>query len=90
MSKDQQLKLLILVEGGNEDIGRKATEKKICVEEGGIFHLSNGETSKVEEDLYISSKFYYKPIIECCDGIGLSSSYILGSQLQPQVYVSKQ
>lgn len=52
MTKDQQLRLLILVEGDNEDIGRKATVNKIYPEEGRIFHLSNGETPKVEEYLY--------------------------------------
>ncbi|KAK4258234.1 hypothetical protein QN277_007706 [Acacia crassicarpa] len=47
---------------------------------------STGETSNVDDDLWLSSKSYYNPIIECCGGTELASSYILGSQLQPQAF----
>ncbi|CAL5214128.1 unnamed protein product [Lathyrus oleraceus] len=47
---------------------------------------STGETSNVDDDLWLSSKSYYKPIIECCGGTELSSSYIMGSRLQPQAF----
>ncbi|KAF7807202.1 putative acyl-activating enzyme 18, peroxisomal [Senna tora] len=47
---------------------------------------STGETSNVDDDLWLSSKAYYNPIIECCGGTELASSYILGSQLQPQAF----
>ncbi|XP_027191678.1 probable CoA ligase CCL12 isoform X2 [Cicer arietinum] len=47
---------------------------------------STGETSNVDDDLWLSSKSYYKPIIECCGGTELGSSYIIGSLLQPQAF----
>ncbi|KAI3905545.1 hypothetical protein MKX01_036454 [Papaver californicum] len=47
---------------------------------------STGEASSVDDDLWLSSRSYYKPIIECCGGTELSSSYILGSLLQPQAF----
>ncbi|KAF5735709.1 acyl-activating enzyme 18 peroxisomal isoform X1 [Tripterygium wilfordii] len=47
---------------------------------------STGEASNVDDDLWLSSKAYYKPIIECCGGTELASSYIQGSLLQPQAF----
>ncbi|XP_017409727.1 probable CoA ligase CCL12 isoform X1 [Vigna angularis] len=47
---------------------------------------STGETSNVDDDLWLSSRSYYKPIIECCGGTELASSYIMGSTLQPQAF----
>ncbi|GAY58054.1 putative acyl-activating enzyme 18 (peroxisomal) [Citrus sinensis] len=47
---------------------------------------STGETSNVDDDLWLASKAYYKPIIECCGGTELASSYIQGSMLQPQAF----
>lgn len=47
---------------------------------------STGEASNVDDDLWLSSKAYYKPIIECCGGTELSSSYIQGNFLQPQAF----
>ncbi|KAI4381276.1 hypothetical protein MLD38_007364 [Melastoma candidum] len=47
---------------------------------------STGETSNVDDDLWLSSKSYYKPIIECCGGTELASSYVQGSPLQPQAF----
>ncbi|OVA16457.1 AMP-dependent synthetase/ligase [Macleaya cordata] len=47
---------------------------------------STGEASNVDDDLWLSSRSYYKPIVECCGGTELSSSYILGSLLQPQAF----
>ncbi|CAI8618620.1 unnamed protein product [Vicia faba] len=47
---------------------------------------STGETSNVDDDLWLSSKSYYKPIIECCGGTELASCYIMGSRLQPQAF----
>ncbi|KAE9601186.1 putative acetate--CoA ligase [Lupinus albus] len=47
---------------------------------------STGETSNVDDDLWLSSKAYYKPIIELCGGTELASSYIAGSPLQPQAF----
>ncbi|GAV78479.1 AMP-binding domain-containing protein/DUF4009 domain-containing protein [Cephalotus follicularis] len=49
---------------------------------------STGEASNVDDDLWLSSKGYYKPIIECCGGTELASSYIQGSPLQPQAFGS--
>ncbi|KAL3719839.1 hypothetical protein ACJRO7_004770 [Eucalyptus globulus] len=47
---------------------------------------STGETSNVDDDLWLSSKSFYSPIIECCGGTELSSSYIQGNHLQPQAF----
>ncbi|CAN0901436.1 Probable CoA ligase CCL12 [Linum grandiflorum] len=49
---------------------------------------STGETSNVDDDLWLSSRSYYNPIIECCGGTELASSYIQGSLLQPQAFGS--
>ncbi|XP_047325723.1 probable CoA ligase CCL12 [Impatiens glandulifera] len=47
---------------------------------------STGEASNIDDDLWLSSRAYYKPIIECCGGTELASSYIQGSLLQPQAF----
>ncbi|KAL7203019.1 hypothetical protein ACSBR1_034465 [Camellia fascicularis] len=47
---------------------------------------STGEASNVDDDLWLSSRAYYKPIVECCGGTELASSYIQGSLLQPQAF----
>ncbi|GLU19570.1 hypothetical protein SLE2022_358150 [Rubroshorea leprosula] len=47
---------------------------------------STGEASNVDDDLWLSSKSDYKPIIECCGGTELASCYIQGSPLQPQAF----
>ncbi|XP_057956437.1 probable CoA ligase CCL12 isoform X2 [Malania oleifera] len=47
---------------------------------------STGEASNVDDDLWLSSRAYYKPIIECCGGTELASCYIQGSVLQPQAF----
>lgn len=47
---------------------------------------STGEASNVDDDLWLTSRAYYKPITECCGGTELSSSYIMGSPLQPQAF----
>lgn len=47
---------------------------------------STGETSNVDDDLWLSSKAWYNPIIESCGGTELSSAYIQGSLLQPQAF----
>ncbi|KAK4492210.1 hypothetical protein RD792_003010 [Penstemon davidsonii] len=45
---------------------------------------STGEASSVDDDLWLSSRSFYKPVMECCGGTELASSYILGNLLQPQ------
>ncbi|XP_052205959.1 probable CoA ligase CCL12 isoform X2 [Diospyros lotus] len=47
---------------------------------------STGEASNVDDDLWLSSRAFYKPIVECCGGTELASSYIQGSLLQPQAF----
>ncbi|KAL6966260.1 putative CoA ligase ccl12 [Sarracenia purpurea var. burkii] len=47
---------------------------------------STGEASNVDDDLWLSSRAYYKPIVECCGGTELASSYIMGNLLQPQAF----
>ncbi|XP_010276331.1 PREDICTED: probable acyl-activating enzyme 18, peroxisomal isoform X2 [Nelumbo nucifera] len=47
---------------------------------------STGEASNVDDDLWLSSRAFYKPVIECCGGTELASSYIQGSPLQPQAF----
>ncbi|KAF3782449.1 putative acyl-activating enzyme 18 [Nymphaea thermarum] len=45
---------------------------------------STGESSNIDDDLWLSSRAYFSPIIECCGGTELASSYVQGSVLQPQ------
>lgn len=40
----------------------------------------------MDDDLWLSSRASYKPIIECCGGTELASSYILSTLLQPQAF----
>ena len=47
---------------------------------------SAGETSNVDDDLWLSSQAYYKPVIEGCGGTELASAYLQGSILQPQAF----
>ncbi|KAL5545215.1 hypothetical protein UlMin_008999 [Ulmus minor] len=47
---------------------------------------SAGETSNVDDDLWLSSRAYYKPVIDCCGGTELASSYLQGCPLQPQAF----
>lgn len=46
--------------------------------------ISAGEASNSDDDLWLSARAYYKPIIEFCGGTELASCYIQGSVLQPQ------
>lgn len=47
---------------------------------------TTGEASNVDDDLWLTSRAYYKPIVECCGGTELASSYVAGSLLQPQAF----
>ncbi|KAI3461883.1 hypothetical protein Pfo_018546 [Paulownia fortunei] len=47
---------------------------------------STGEASSVDDDLWLSSRASYKPVVECCGGTELASSYIYGNLLQPQAF----
>lgn len=47
---------------------------------------SSGEASNVDDNLWLSSRAYYKPIIECCGGTELAGSYLQSSLLQPQAF----
>ena len=49
---------------------------------------TTGEASNIDDDLWLSSKAYYSPIIECCGGTELASSYIQGNRLQPQAFAA--
>ncbi|KAL9235842.1 hypothetical protein vseg_010576 [Gypsophila vaccaria] len=49
---------------------------------------SSGEASNTDDDLWLSSRAYYKPIIECCGGTELAGGYVQGSLLQPQAFGS--
>ncbi|XP_074312098.1 putative CoA ligase CCL12 [Silene latifolia] len=49
---------------------------------------SSGEASNTDDDLWLSSRAYYKPIIECCGGTELAGAYAQGSLLQPQAFGS--
>ncbi|XP_065005682.1 probable CoA ligase CCL12 isoform X1 [Musa acuminata AAA Group] len=49
---------------------------------------STGEASDIDDDLWLSSRASYRPIIECCGGTELASSYIQGSLLQPQAFAT--
>ncbi|KAM7502888.1 hypothetical protein LguiB_001792 [Lonicera macranthoides] len=47
---------------------------------------STGEASNIDDDLWLSSRAYYKPVVECCGGTELASSYVQGNLLQPQAF----
>ncbi|RAL43062.1 hypothetical protein DM860_009844 [Cuscuta australis] len=47
---------------------------------------TTGEVSNVDDDLWLTSRAYYKPIVECCGGTELASTYIAGNLLQPQAF----
>lgn len=48
--------------------------------------VTAGEASDVDNGLWLSSRAYYKPIIEVCGGTELASSYLQGTLLQPQAF----
>ncbi|XP_073268269.1 probable CoA ligase CCL12 isoform X1 [Populus alba] len=48
--------------------------------------VTAGEASHVDNGLWLSSRAYYKPIIEVCGGTELASSYLQGTLLQPQAF----
>lgn len=47
---------------------------------------TTGEASNVDDDLWLSSRAYYNPVLECCGGTELASSYVTGTLLQPQAF----
>ncbi|CAN6693543.1 unnamed protein product [Malus baccata var. baccata] len=47
---------------------------------------STVEVSSVDDDLWLASRSYYRPVIECYWGTEIASSYIMGSLLQPQAF----
>ncbi|CAL4927905.1 unnamed protein product [Urochloa decumbens] len=47
---------------------------------------TTGEASDIDDNLWLTSRTSYKPIVECCGGTELASSYIQGSLLQPQAF----
>nr|GLL29623.1 probable acyl-activating enzyme 18, peroxisomal [Ipomoea trifida] len=52
----------------------------------GELSSAGGEVSNVDDALWLTSRAYYKPIVECCDGTDLASTYVAGSLLQPQAF----
>ncbi|KAK6145080.1 hypothetical protein DH2020_021900 [Rehmannia glutinosa] len=48
--------------------------------------VSTGEASSIDDDLWLSSTAFYKPVLECCGGTELASAYIYGNRLQPQAF----
>lgn len=50
---------------------------------------STGETSCVDDDLWLSSRAgSYKPILECCGGTELGAMYVGGNLVQPQAFAA--
>ncbi|CAN6280918.1 unnamed protein product [Urochloa humidicola] len=47
---------------------------------------TTGEASDIDDNLWLTSRAAYKPIVECCGGTELASSYIQGSLLQQQAF----
>jgi acyl-coenzyme A synthetase/AMP-(fatty) acid ligase len=47
---------------------------------------TTGEASDIDDNLWLSSRASYKPIVECCGGTELASSYIQRSLLHPQAF----
>jgi len=49
---------------------------------------SAGEASNIDDDLWLSSRADYKPIIELCGSTELAGGYIHGTLLQPQAFAA--
>ncbi|XP_024399101.1 probable CoA ligase CCL12 isoform X2 [Physcomitrium patens] len=49
---------------------------------------STGESSSVDDDLWLSARGGYKPVLECCGGTELGSMYLAGSLVQPQAFAT--
>jgi acyl-coenzyme A synthetase/AMP-(fatty) acid ligase len=47
---------------------------------------STGEASNADDDLWLSARAGYKPILEACGGTELASAFLHGSLLQPQAF----
>ncbi|MCO5560218.1 hypothetical protein L7F22_013829 [Adiantum nelumboides] len=45
---------------------------------------STGEASNVDDDLWLSARAFYKPVIEACGGTELAAAFLHGCLLQPQ------
>ncbi|KAJ4841604.1 hypothetical protein Tsubulata_039483 [Turnera subulata] len=50
------------------------------------YFYSAGEASDVDDDLWLSSRASYKPVIELCGATETSGSFIQGNMLQPQAF----
>uniref|UniRef100_A0A7I4DQI2 AMP-dependent synthetase/ligase domain-containing protein n=1 Tax=Physcomitrium patens TaxID=3218 RepID=A0A7I4DQI2_PHYPA len=49
---------------------------------------SSGETSSVDDDLWLSAQAGYKPVLECCGGTELGAMYVGGNLVQPQAFAA--
>ncbi|XP_024519246.1 probable acyl-activating enzyme 18, peroxisomal isoform X1 [Selaginella moellendorffii] len=49
---------------------------------------TTGEASSIDDDLWLSARAWYKPILECCGGTELGSAFLHGSLLQPQAFAA--
>lgn len=49
---------------------------------------SSGETSSVDDDLWLSARGGYKPVLECCGGTELGAMYLAGNLVQPQAFAA--
>lgn len=45
---------------------------------------STGEASNIDDDLWLSSRAFYKPVLEPCGGTELAAGFLQGCLLQPQ------
>ncbi|KAF7068457.1 hypothetical protein CFC21_074215 [Triticum aestivum] len=70
--------LVKLWKAGNHSKGLDWTKIRVLA--------TTGEASDIDDNLWLSSRTCYKPIVECCGGTELASSFIQGSLLQPQVF----
>lgn len=66
--------------------GSSVTCKKLTRTRISRLFSTTGEASNVDDDLWLSSRAYYKPILECCGGTELASAYIQGTLLQLQAF----
>ncbi|KAG0616880.1 hypothetical protein M758_5G148600 [Ceratodon purpureus] len=49
---------------------------------------SSGETSSVDDDLWLSARAGYKPVLECCGGTELGAMFLAGNLVQPQAFAA--
>ncbi|KAI5081860.1 hypothetical protein GOP47_0001603 [Adiantum capillus-veneris] len=62
----------------------KSWRKSSCIDGLDWLMSSTGEASNVDDDLWLSARAFYKPVLEACGGTELAAAFLCGCLLQPQ------